>query len=464
MKNKIFALLVCLALLVSGFTAAAAQDMETVTTVTLKSGPLMAELQDVAQILDIAAIRIHSMPEGYGAFVLSLNDTDALMSLFKVEQEGVYVQSGIFGTQPLYFSWEDVKDFLMKQMEAYSQAQPSATIDMDMIQGMMDGSMSEEDMLGMMGVDEEVLALISDFESKKISETGTFWVKGSDKATLKTVTVLTGDDIIRVIDLPIVREQLSNQLMMSDPEASKEDADQMVEEEIAQIKQEIVDANIAMTMTVYTKDDELIAFTFDMAAEMDDYNGGTVPIGITETLTRTTIDTAKFYQFSLTMSEAGEEFENQTGSLYVSDTFVSGQYILYAMPDEPLIQAVLNCDKSQPDLTTGELSFTMYDSYTGDAQSVYIMFDQQKAENATDTAIDVYLGDTVESIKNALNETGLITVKFNTVIQPDSGFFDALKNAAPETSVQMLQMTDAELESYMQTMQQAADDDGSDRY
>ncbi len=452
MKNKIFALLVCLALLVSVMTAAAAQDMETVSTVTLKSGPLMAELKDVADILDIAAIRIHSMPEGYGAFVLSLNDTDALKSLFKVEQDGVYVQSGIFGEQPLYFSWEDAQNFMMQQMEAYAQTQPGA-MDMDMIQGMMDGSLSEDDMLGMMGVDEELLALVSDFESKEVSQSGTFVLKGSDEATLKTVTALTGDDIIRIIDLPVVREQLASQLMMSDPDATQESVDQMVDEEIAEIKQEIMDANLVINMTVYTKDDELIAYTFDMTGETN-YYSGTVPIGVNATLTRTTIDTAKFYQFSVNISESGEEFENQTGSLFVSDTFVSGQYILYAMPDEPLLEASLNCDKAQSDRTTGELSLTMYDSYAGDAQSVYILLDQQIAENVTDTAIDVYLGGTVDAIKNALDETGLISVKLNTVTQPDSGFFDALKDAAPETSVQMLQMTDDELESYMMMMQQ----------
>lgn len=454
MKNKIFALLVCLALLVSGLTAASAQDMETVTTITLKSGPLMAELQDVGRILDIAAIRVHSMPEGYGAFVLSLNDTDALQSLFKVEQDGVYVQSKAFGTQPLYFLWEDIKTSLTEMLEAYAQSQPTAALDADMLQGMMDGSLTEEQMLEMMGLDEELLTLISDFESKTISENGTFRVQGSDEATLKTVTVLTGEDIVRVIDLPLVRDQIANQLLMSDPQATQESVDQMVNEEITLIKQGIMDSNVVITMTVYTKDDELIAYTFDLAAAADDYNGGTVPIAVNATLIRTTVDAAKFYQFSVVLSQADEEFVNQSGSLFVSDTFVTGKYTIYAMPDEPLVQVSLNCDKSQPGLTSGELSLSMYDSYSGDAQSVYMMFDQQKAENVTDTTIDVYLGGTVESIKSALHETGLISLKFNTVVKPDTGFFDTLKNAAPDTSVQLLKMTDTELESYMMTMQQ----------
>ncbi|MBE0600271.1 MAG: hypothetical protein IH607_00675, partial [Firmicutes bacterium] len=448
MKRKTFALLVCLALLVSGLTAAAAQDMETITTVSLKAGPLMAEMNDVAEILDIAAIRIHSMPEGYGAFVLSLNDKDALQSLFKVEQEGVYVQSGVFGAQPLYFGFEDVKNFLMSQMEAYAQATPDA-MDMGMLQGMMDGSLTEEQMFGMMGVDEDLLTLMNDFKSKKVEETGTFTLQGSDTATLKTVMVLTGEDIVRVIDLPLVREQIANQMMMSDPTATQESIDAMVEENISQIKQGMTDSNIEITMTTYTKDGEFIAYTFDMAAAMDDYSGGSVPIGINATLTRTTIDTAKFYQFTLTLSDSGEAFVNQTGSLFMSDAFVSGKYVFYGMPDEPLFEAMLNCDRSQADHATAELSLTMYDGYSGDVQSAYVLFDQRKADNVTDTAIDVYVGGTVEAIKSALNETGLISVKINNVIQPDSGFFTTLQSATPETSVQMLQMTDSELEIYM---------------
>jgi hypothetical protein len=455
MKRKIISLLLCLALAVSGITAAAAQDMETITTITMKSGPMMAELADVAQILDIAAIRIHSMPEGYGAFVLSLNDQDALQCLFKVQPEGVFVQSGVFGAQPLYFAWEDLKNFLMKQLEANADMQAAGMpVNMDILQGLMDGTVTEDQILQMMGVDEELMTLMSDIESRKVTESGSFAVQGSDEATLKTQVVLTGDDVVRVIDLPVVRQQIGSQLMTSNPDATQEDIDRMVEEQLTQIKQSVKDANIAATITAYTKEDALIAFTFDMTAQISDYSGGFIPIGVNATLTRTTIDTAKFYQLAVTLSQADQQFNILSGSLFIDAVFTSGQLTFYAAPGEPLFEAAFNCDKSQADNTSGELSLTLYDSYSGEAQSVYLTFDQTRAENVADTTIDVYLGGAVDAIKSALADTNLISIKINTVTQPDSGFFAALQNATPEASVQLLQMTDAELQTYMQTMQQ----------
>ena len=465
MKNKIFALLMCLVLLAFGFTAASAdQSTETVTTLSLKAGPLLAEPAEVSQILDAASIRIHTMPEGYGAFVLTLNNVDTLQSLFKAEKDGVYVNSDVFGQTPLYFSWEDISAFVTQQMQAYTENQGldlqamNVAAEMESYQAMIngamtDGTMTEEQMYEMMGLDEDLLAYINDIDAKKVTESGTFAINGSDEADQKITIVMTTEDIARVLDLQMVWDQMASQLMANDEALSQENIDSQVAEMVAEAKSELMDSNLQVNVTTYTKNDELVAFVFNMTGDMSNYTSEKTPIGIDATLTRTTIDTAKYYQFSTTVMQNGESMEIQTGSLYMSEAFVSGEYVLYESPDKPAFKASFNCDKKNADHTNAEVSLTIFDNYAGNEQSAYLTFEQKKAENVTDTEIALYVGGTVDSIKAALDETGLITLKVNTVTQPDSGFFVALTNISPDTSVQILQMTDEELENYMLTLQ-----------
>ncbi len=454
MNRKLLALLLCMALLVSGLAAATAEDMETVTTISLKAGPLMAELgDDVAKVMDMATVRFHSMTDQLGAFVLTLNDTDVFKSLFKMEEDGVYVQSRVFGAQPLYFTWDDIQTFIEQQMEASMDMETMDPEAFKMMQGMMDGTLTDEDISSMMGYDEELIEFANEIEARAATEEGTFFVEGSDAATLKTVTVFTAEDAVRIIQMPMVRENVASQLAMADPELTQAEVDTMVYEQLAQMEKEILASNLNAEMIAYTSDDELIAFTFDLTADADEYEGETIPMGIYAQVTRTTIDTAKFYQFAVTFTQGDESFLNQSGSLYMADNYSTGQYTLFSMPNEPLLQIAMNCDREEANHTNADMSFTVYDSFSGEVQSIYLMLDQNRAESVTDTAIDVFVGGTVEEIKAAQQDMRLVSMKINTVTQPDSGFFAALDNATPESSVQLLTMNDEEMESYMLTLQ-----------
>lgn len=455
MKHKSAFLFILLLVLVFGFAAATAQSMETVTTVTLKPGALLAEYAEVGQILDIAALRIHSMPDGYGALALSLSGTDALTAKFKLEKEGVYAQSELLGSQPLYFTWDDIKAFVSKQMEAYAQAQPMGMpFDMGMLQSMMDGTLTQEQMFEMMGIDEELLAIINDIQARQIAESGSFSVEGSDVANLKTVIEITGDDLLRVINLPMVRELMASQYMTG-ADAAQEDTDQQIDMQLAQIKQMIAQSNVAITASVYTLDEEFVAFILDFSAAVDNGGGATLPIGVHVSVTRTSIDTAKFYQLTVKLTQADQEFLNQLGSLYVSDAFVTGQYVFYVEPDVPVLEVELNCDRSQPDHISAALALTLKQDKYSQAQSVFIVLDKQQADNVKDVVIDVYVGGSVDEIKKAFAETSLISLKLHIVTQPDSGFFAALQSAVPETSVQLLKMSDTELQTYVQSLEQS---------
>ena len=468
MKNKGLILIVCLVLLVFGFSSAAAAETETVTTITMKLGAQLEVEDVVTQVLDSAAIRIHAMPEGYGAFAVSLNDVDALKSLFKLEEGGLYVQSDILGQTPLFFSWEDLQAFILEQMEANADMlEANGVLNLDMVRAMLDGSMTEDQLLEMMGIDESFMSFVSDIAASQTTETGLFSVNGSDIANLKTTITVTSDDMVRAVDLPFVRnfilqqtmginldyspdQIISNQMTGTSTGYSQEEIDQEIDTALAEVKQAIEENNLTASITVYTSDDAFVAFVFDISGESDEDAGS-----ISATITKTTIESAEFYQLSAVIIDNGDEFTNQSGSLYTDDDFVSAKYTFYTAPNEPAFTAALNCDMSLPGHLTGDLAFTMYDSYDGGEETAFIVFDQNIADSITDTAIDLFVGGSVDDIKASMAASQLITVNIHTVQQEDSGFFAALQNASPETSVQLLQMTDTELNVYFQGLEES---------
>ena len=413
----------------------------------------MPNTTSLTKLCDVASIRLHSAPEGYGALVLSLGEVDALTNLFRMEDDGFYLQSDMLGETPLYFSWDDLTTLMSDLMENMQDMPMMGTMmGPEQMQAMMDGSMTEEQALAMMGVDEELMSFISDVDAAKIVETGAFSLEGSDIADQKIVTVLTNEDLIRAVNMPIVRKQIVSQLQMSSPEMTVEEIGAEVDAEIADISQTIQDANLSATSTVYQANGEFVAYELLIIGN-ETYNDTVSEASISVTVTKTSIDTAEFYQLSVRLREDGDEFQNQYGSLYIDGEFISGKYLFNDYDDEPVFSASFNCDTSADDHTIGELSFTVYDGYYG-ATSVLVVFDQSKNENVTDTVIDLYAGGAVDDIKASLNTTDVISLKFHTVSQADSGLFNALRNATPETSVQLTQMTEDETAAYLEGMQQ----------
>jgi hypothetical protein len=452
MKIKRFIFVVCLVLIVSSFASSMAAGNETVTTVTCKPGALLGNDETLNQICDIAAIRVHSMPEGYGALTLALNDVDTLSILLKLEENGFYLQSQALGVTPLYFSWEDLKTLLMNQLQSGSEMVASDSMfGGEFFQAMLDGTMTEEKAMEMMGIDEGLTSFAADIEAAQTVENGAFSLDGSDVATQKTVTAITTDDMTRAMDLTIVRKLLTNITQMNSPALTGDEVTTAVEEQIAQAKQAIQDGNLNMTVTAYTTDGAFVALECLFSGSMD---GATQSMAFT--VTKTSIDQAQYFQMKFKLFDGQNEFANQYASLYVSDTFLSGLLRLNTFENEPFLNAAFNCDTSDPAQTSGELSFTSYDAVDIGAGSLLLTFDQQRNDTATDTAIDLYVSEgSVDDIKAALSDTSVIGLRFQTVTQTDTGFFAGLEGAAPDTSVQPLQMTEDELNAYLQAIQQS---------
>jgi hypothetical protein len=238
---------------------------------------------------------------------------------------------------------------------------------------------------------------------------------------------------------------------MDSATSSQVDIATSMDAQLASIKQEILESNITVTVTSYMNDGDFIAMNFVASGEADN-----VTSGIALTVTTTSVDQAKFYQIKFHLFEGDKEFMNQYGSLYISDDFISGKLLLNSIENEPVFTATLNCDLSEADKTAGELAFSIYNADSTVPETVLVLFNQARTDSTADTGIKLFYGSgTASDVRANLAAMSLISFNINTVSQPDSGYFTDLQAATPDTSVQLLTMTDTELAAYQQAVQQS---------
>jgi len=464
MKRIAFIAIICLSLLLFGFSAALAEETETVTTITCTPGTLLADDDTLNQICETASIRIHSLPSGCGALVLSLGEDDVLTNLLRLEEEGFYLQSDLLGDSPLYFNWEDLSTMFMEQLENNPELAPiknmmgngsfqmmmnPPTTAMTLNADTMDCS-DKSEALDMMDLDEETMAFATDIEASQMVETGSFSLDGSDVATEKTTVVLSPEDLVRAVELPMVRQQIEQQLVMEAPESTEAEISEQIDAMIDEMKTFITESKLTVTVSMYMTDDEFIAYEFHMKAE--DENSGDIYASVT--VTKTTIEPAEFYQMKLSVNVDEETYEPLYGSLYLADGFVTGKLLVNSLSEIPVATISFNYDDTDKQHIIGEIDATFYDESVDEYTSGIIVFDQTQGSNVTDIILDLFIGDQIDTMKAALADYSLITLDFHTVTQPDSGFFAALQATDPDSCVQLTKMTDEETETYMMNVQQ----------
>ena len=468
MKRFAFIAVICLVLVMFGFASALAEETETVTTITCTPGTLLADDDTLTQICDTASIRIHSLPSGYGALVLSLGEKDVLTNLLRLEEEGIYVQSDLLGETPLYFNWEELTTMFMEQLETNP--------DLQSLQGMMNDNtfqmmmntpmtamtvdadslddLDKMESLAMMDLDEETLAFATDIEASKTMETGSFTLDGSDVATQKETVVLSPEDLVRAVELPMVRQQLQQQIVMEDPTLTEAEINEQIDAMLDEMKSFITEGNLSVTVSMYTTDDAFIAYEFLATGAIKADDGSMEDLSVSMTVTKTTVEPAAFYQVKMSMNNGEENYEPLYASLYKADGFVTGKLLINSFSEIPVATITFNYDDTDAQHIVGEINATFYEEDIDVYTSGIVIFDQTKGVNVTDTTVDLYVGDQIETIKAALDNYSMISLDFHTVTQPDSGFFASLQAADPASSVQLTQMTEEEVETYMTGAQQ----------
>jgi hypothetical protein len=83
-------------------------------------------------------------------------------------------------------------------------------------------------------------------------------------------------------------------------------------------------------------------------------------------------------------------------------------------------------------------------------------YDQLVGETTVDTKLSVSSDTSIEAIRADDAKALLGTLKISTVVQADSGTFASLKEASPATSTEIAKMSEAEMQTYVGSLQSNA--------
>ena len=500
---RLLSCVVALMLPLSAMAQSAAVDLlkqavtdgkEIVSTVTFVPGKSLAADQAVADLSAAAAIRINKVPGGYGSFALVLKGVDTVAAQLRVEKDGVYVQSETLGTKPLYFSWEDVSKGITEAMKSSGADQASidqftsgfaSALQQMTSSGTVTGTTGTETLklteaeikqkiIDSMGGDAAFVNWMNAIEAKKVVTSGEFTLGDSDTADTKTDITITKEDLASLYDVPYIQKQVTTQLKAQDSTLTDEQATAKTTETIATIKAEILKSDASMPITVYTKGENNIVaaeftltgnFTQNATVDATATTDATQPtptvakpkttkMNVAFTFTKKTMDPSKTYNFKMSVSEDDKKTVDVTGTLTKDDKTATGSLNVVNGDEKTVFVANGMADYSDAKHTFGTLDLMSNSSES--PMAVVVTFDQVTGDNTIDSSLSVSSGESIEAIKAAADTTLLGTIKVNTVVQDDSGFFSSLKEVTPATALEVLKLSSADLQTYIGTLQSSA--------
>ncbi len=503
MNRKVFTRLLSIALALLLPAAAMAQGtatdvlqqayndgQEIVTTITFEPGAALASDTAVADLSKVAALRFTGLKGGYGALSISLSDKDVVSALFKVTQSGLFAQSEVLGTQPAFMAWDDVQTYMDSMMQNSEVPQASAA---QFSQGFAAGiqqwiaevtadepapaadPVTEADfrqaMLDAMHGDDGLIKWMDAIDAKKVVTKGEFAVEGADKADTKTEVTVTGEDMAALYDIPYMQEQILQQIKMTDPSLTDEQAVAKQQDMLNAIKEELIQAGATMPIVVYTQGEgegaRLVAFEMtltgaftseqvttatDDAATADAITPAKrLNVEITARYTAATTADGEAHTFKMKAAQEGTTFFSANATFDAKAANGALTVVDFAQDKQQLAMA-FTADYADPDHIVAELAITVPGNGS-QASTVLLSLNKTDGEAAKDVTLSLASGASVNAIKADLPASLIGTLHIHIAAQADSGLFASLKEASVIGSRQVLKMTEAELNSYMLEIQ-----------
>ncbi|MCE5344259.1 MAG: hypothetical protein LLF96_11855 [Eubacteriales bacterium] len=465
---------------------------EIVSTVTFEPGAGLAADQIVTDLCAATALRCQKLPDGFGALAISLSGTDVFSAQMRTETDGIYVKSEVLGDKPLYFTWDDLKTFMAKSMqssgtsdqavESFTQGFTQAINQMTAMGETSDKQMMTEEevkqqIIQAMGGDESFVNWINGIEAKQVVTKGEFTLGDSDVADTKTELLITMDDIIAMMDTQYVKDQITKQLKTQDSTLTDEQLAAQTAEAIATAKTEMADSDIAITATVYsvgeTKDfvaslvnvtgtftpsdvtavqplaDMTVQATTDTATTAD---AGNLPfkMDITVQAVKKTTEAGTLYTLDVTAVKDDTDKVALNANLNIGNTSVTGALAVLDKDGKSVLTLALGCDYQDPNHVTASLDGTVV---VDDTQTAFMLgMDQTVTDTTVNTVLSLSTGESFSAIKADAAAALLGTLKINTVVQDDSGYFTTLGGAKPETSLELAKLSDDEMSTYVTSL------------
>lgn len=481
---------------------AKADGKEIVTTITFEPGATLAANQAVADMSAATSIRLNKLSGGYGAFALVLQGIDTVTAQLRVQSDGLYVQSEVLGAKPVYVSWEDVQKGITESMRANGASEASISqFTQGFINGFQQGltggmagmmpategkDLSDEEIkqkiIEAMGGDDSFVKWMEGIQAKAVVTPGTYAIENADPADTKTEITLTKEDMASLYDTAYVQKQIAEQLKAQDSTLTDEQITAKTAETVASIKTALIASDMVMPMAFYSKgEDDMVAMEIGLTGNFDkaqmDKATDAVPDALASqttadtateapaatavpqivkldfhmTAARLTVEGGKQYTLALNGTEDDKPLVRVAGNFSYNATLANGSLTVVKGKEIPVVDLAMYADYTDAKHVTGELAATMYNENA--PQSFVVGVEQTTGDTTVDTTVSLSQGATVDAIK-ADAATALIgSIKVNTVVQADSGMFSSLKEATPETAVQVMKLSAEELQSFMATLQ-----------
>ncbi len=498
MKSKgilrLLSILVALLLLPFGALAQGAQkDMvaqayqdgkEVVTTLTFTPGAAMGADQITTDLCAATALRLTSMSDGYGALTLVLSGTDVFSAKLRTETDGMYAESEVLGDKPLYFTWDDLESLITEAMQdsgadadtiaSFTQGFTQGIEEMTLLGGQKTEDMTEEEVkqkiIEAMGGDESFVQWIDSIEAKQIVTKGEFTLGDSDVADTKTEMTLTTEDMNAMLDTQYMKDKVSQQIKLEDSTLTDEELAAKTEEAIAEAKAEMEASGFTMPVTVYTvgEDEDFVAMQFDMTGNFtsEDINDGELlseagvtidesdepfKLDMTVKVIKKTLGTGTLYTLSVTATKDDESTVTMDGNLNVGDTACTGALTILDKDAQPALTLALTSDYTDPKHVTGSLEGTV----VADEETTAFMLSMDKVvgDTTADTALSLYTAASLSALKADPDAALLGTLNIGLAVQEPGDTFTALAAATPDTSLEVMKLSDSEMQDYLGTLE-----------
>jgi len=409
---------------------------DTQHTLSVVPGELLASEEAIADLFEVLDLRL-TEGEKSGALTMLLNGQEIVTLGLTADAVGLHAVSNFFGTEVLYVTWDDAFSLLGEVLMA-SMAESGA--EEGMLQSLEAGlaevknglitainaGITIKPQVSTPATMEESLQMIQEmfpddpamveyikglYEEMTI-EDGSFADENRDTADQKYRMTMDEEDLVAICETNYMKTALGEALAMEMTDASEEELAKAVEDALAEVKKLYEESGFEMIMEMYTLD------------------AGQTLVGL-EMIMNASIEEAE-QQSTMQMAAEYDRLTDAEGVSHKADGAMA--------VDAEKVQFVFDLYSANSGMTTGMIGML------ADGEEIVVMYEAENtAPEIRNQKADVYTRSGATAIlEPAASARPLFGVVIVTEPAP-AETLAALENAAPESSLNVLRLSESEL-------------------
>lgn len=246
------------------------------TILTLTPGEALAKEPAVADLCDALSLRIMGQKDGLGALSLLLGGEEAVTVAFRVEKDGLYLQSDALHDKALYFPLAGMYlgASAAQEAQAAATASPSETavpnpllelyeaLDIDTTGLEFADPEAWKEAYRAMGLGEDFVQWAAEWQSRAVVTKGDFTDPSHDPAIVKYDQVLTEKEVAALCRLPFMRDLASQLFTLTDPTLSPQEVAETIDERLAEIIAALESSPFELHATSLYAQDGLVSYSY----------------------------------------------------------------------------------------------------------------------------------------------------------------------------------------------------------